>query len=134
MKLKPADPSAIKDKVIEITRIGDKVEDPELFKRIEKACLNQQAFLFVSSDGFIVLRTMAGRRLLVWVAHANNPTDRLSYFYEIERIARDISASMITFWSNRPGFKRIAPCFGFTATPSVWMNTPITVWSKKLTY
>lgn len=132
MRLKLADDSAIKKYVSEISRIGNSVNDPGLFYRIEKACLNKQAFLFVSPDGFLVLKTMAGHRLLVWVAHSFRPADRLAYFFEIERLAREISASMITFWSNRKGFLRVAPSYGYTATPSTWMNRPITVWSKTI--
>lgn len=134
MKLKTADPAAIKKYVAEITRIGNKVNDPELYNRIEKACLNQQAFLFVSHDGFLVLKTLSGRRVLIWVAYSNKPTDRLAYFFEIERLARDVSATMITFWSNRTGFHKVAPAFGFSSTQAEWMGKPICVWAKKLTY
>lgn len=132
MKLKLAEGSAIKQFATEISRIGSRANDPSLYERIEKACLNQQAFLFVSRDGFIVLKPMAGRRLLVWVAHSHTAADRLAYFYEIERLARELPASMITFWSNRRGFARIAPAFGYSATSSTWMDKPITVWSKNL--
>lgn len=132
MLLKLTDGSVIKNYSADISRIGDSVNDTDLYNRIEKACLNKQAFLFVSRDGFLVMRPMAGNRLLIWVAHSNKSTDRLAYFFEIERLAREISASMITFWSNRKGFFRIAPSYGYTATSSTWMNRPITVWSKKL--
>lgn len=134
MRLKTADPSALKNYVTEITRIGDHVNDPGLYDRIEKACLNKQAFLFVSRDGFLILKTLSGRRVLVWAAHSNRPTDRLSYFCEIERLARDVSATMITFWSNRPGFFKIAPQYGYSSTQAAWMGEPISVWAKKLNY
>lgn len=134
MNLKLAVPSAIKSRIDQINQIGDSVSDPELYSRIEKACHNKQAFLFLSCDGFVVLKPMAGKRLLIWVAHSNAPIDRVSYLYEIERFARDIHAAKLIFFSNRKGFHRVIPRFGFNAVESDWMGKPITVWSKALSY
>lgn len=132
MKLRLADSSAIKSKITEITRIGSAVNDPKLYQRIEEACLNKQAFLFVSQEGFVVLKPVAGPGVLIWVAHSSKVTDRLSYMYELERFARDINAKHLTFWSNRKGFARVIPQYGFSGTSANWMGKPITVWTKKL--
>lgn len=132
MKLRLADPSAIKSKVAEISRIGANVNDPTLYQRIEEACLKQQAFLFVSQECFVILRPTTGPGVLIWVAHSNKAVDRLCYIYEIERFARDINAKHLTFWSNRKGFSRVIPRYGFEARPAEWMGKPITVWTKKL--
>jgi len=129
-KLRLSDPALIDGYVSEITSIGESVNDPQLFNRIQKACLNKQAFLFVSRDGFVVLKPMAGKRLLIWVACSFLHTNRLSYLYEIERFARDIDARILVFWSNRRGFNRLS--LGFSSVESEWMGRPITVWSKHL--
>jgi hypothetical protein len=134
MKLKLADPTAINTKFAEIKKIGDSVNDPDLYSRIEKACHNKQAFLFISADVFVVLKPMAGKRLLIWVACSNTPVDRVSYLFEIERFARDIHAERLVFYSNRKGFHKVIPRYGFNAVDSEWMGKPITVWSKALSY
>jgi len=132
MKLRLADPSAIKSKAAEITRIGASVNDPNLYRRIEEACLKKQAFLFVSQECFVILKPTAGPGVLVWIAQTYKAVDRLGYLYEMERFARDISAKHLTFWSNRKGFSKIIPQYGFVAKPAEWMGSPITVWTKKL--
>lgn len=134
MKLRLADPAAIKSKVAEISRIGSSVNDPNLYQRIEEACLNKQAFLFLSQDGFVILKPVSGPGVLVWVAHSYSAVDRLSYIYEIERFAREIDAKHLTFWSNRKGFFKIIPQYGFTSLSAQWMGEPITVWSKRIIY
>lgn len=131
-KLRLANPTAIKDKAAEINRIGASINDPKLFKRIEEACLNQQAFLFVSPDGFLVLKPVTGPGVLVWAAHSIRKTNRLTYFFEIEQFARDINAQHVTFLSRRKGFHKIAPLYGYSPRPDVWMERPITVWIKHL--
>lgn len=134
MKLRLVDPGRITGYQKQITNIGNSVNDLNLYDRISKACLNKQAFLFVSLDGFVVLKPMSGKRLLIWVAFTFKAVSRIAYMREIERFGRDIEANSLMFWSCRPGFRKIIKPFGFESTESEWMGTPITVWSKQLTY
>src|SRR5690554_3944953 len=126
MKLHLVDPSTINSKTAEISRIGAAVNDSNLFSRIQEACLSKQVFLFMSKDGFVVLKPVTGPGVLIWVAYSAKKTDRLSYLYELERFAHDINAKHLTFWSNRKGFQKIIPQFGFIARPAKWMDRPIT--------
>lgn len=132
MRLRLAAAEAIKSKVAEISRIGESVNDPGLYQRIEEACLKKRAFLFVSQDGFLVLLPVAGPGVLIWVAHSHDAVDRPLYSGEIDALAKDIDAKQISFWSNRKGFHRIAPRYGYTSRPDVWMGKPITVWTKNI--
>jgi hypothetical protein len=132
MKLRLSDPFVIDAYQKQITCIGSEVNDHTLFERIKEACLKKRAFLFVSEDGFVVLAPDVDQGVLIWAAHSIRATNRLRYLQEIERLALDIGVNQVIFWSNRKGFHKIAPPFGFSATPSIWMGTPITLWMKKI--
>lgn len=132
MNLRLSDPSRLREFKCHIKTLGNSVNDLTLFERILEACLNQRAFLFVSDDGFFVLKPEVDQGVLIWVAQSFAATDKHYYFAEIEHLARLIGVNRITFWSNRKGFHKIAPRFGFTGTPSIWMGMPITIWIKPL--
>ena len=132
MQMTLADPRTITTKAAEITRIGDRVNDPSLYHRIEQACLNRRAFLFVADAGFVVVKPVPGPGLLVWVAHADRPADQERYQAFIEQLASDIGGRFIRFLSNRRGFKRLAWRLGYVPAPGLWQGHPITIWTKTL--
>lgn len=134
MLLQLQDPKDIERYAGPIRSIGDEANDHDLYDRIQEALHERRAFFFESPDGFAVLKPMAYRKLLVWVAWSRHSCDRGLYGDEIEQLARDIEADSLEFWSNRRGFHRIAPHFGYRPTESEWCGQPITIWRKRLEY
>lgn len=112
-----------------IDEIGLSVSDPNLFSRIHEACQKEQAFLFCAPDCFIVLRPMEFG-VLAWVGASFTSTNRKLVMADIDQLCRDISSKTLFFYSNRKGFARIAPGFGFSQFNDVWMGKPITRWVK----
>lgn len=118
-----------------IDKIGHRIKDPEFFETIAKACLNQQAFLFVGHEGFAVLKPIFRNELpgtLIWVAHSTTSTNRAEYLQEFEGLAHAIDSTFIELWTVRQGFQRVLPAHGFTSRPDMWCDHPITVWTKQL--
>jgi|GEM_PF-3234068 len=112
--------------------IGGSVNDPDLFKTIEKACCRKQAFLFEVQEGMVVVRPVGESGLLLWVAYTRDKADLAGYQFELERMARFINATYIELWSIRKGLYRILPKFGYTPRFEKYKETPITVWKKTL--
>ena len=99
MNLRLATPSRIQDCKYQITKIGNAVNDPEMFERVKEACLDRRAFLFVGPEGFTVLKPIAGPAVLSWCSHTNRRADLFMYQQEIERLSRMIQAEWIEFWT-----------------------------------
>lgn len=114
-----------------INRIGERVNDPDLFKNIKEACLNKRAFFFAFEKGFFVLRPRPGA-VLVWVAASYSPANRLAVQSIIEDLVREIGGQCIEFWTVRPGFNRVARSLGYSPAPDIWRGVPVTVWRKNL--
>ena len=113
-----------------IIAIGRTVNDADLFKNIQKACREKQAFLFSEKDSFVVL-TFKNTSLFIWAAWSSIPRCMDLYTPMFEQMGRDIGATQIEFWSVRKGFfKRLSQ--DWSHQQSTWNETPITVWTKPL--
>jgi hypothetical protein len=111
----------------QIRKIGNRVNDPNLFQRIQEACHKKQAFLFSSQSSFFVL-TFKANRVLVWVLHAFERVDLVECFTEIRTLAHEVNAQGMEFWTNRKGFSKTAIPIGFNHYETKWCDKPITVW------
>lgn len=99
----------------QIQQIANDISDPELTREIIEACRLEQAFLFLTGKGFVVLKPIVEngtRRILIWIAYSK---DDLSahYISEIEKLGILIDAQELEFWTKRKGFLRLAPKLGF---------------------
>ena len=90
--------------------------EPELPMRIYDACLNQQAFLFVRTGAWCVLKPVVEGDevgVLIWAAWSGRPDGMVQYTDFIKQRAREIDARWIRFHTVRAGFIRVAPRFGW---------------------
>ena len=74
-----------------IDKIAEKAHDPELYTGIDKACSNEWAFLFLASDGFIVLQPRYQREIIyldVTVAHCTSGNAIPKYLPFIIKLAK----------------------------------------------
>lgn len=129
MRFRLSDSDSLKQFEKQINDVGFSVNDPALFERIQKACLNQQAFLFIAPDCFAVLKPMSDQ-VVIWAGCSSSKTNHNDIAADLDRLAADVSAKRLIFFSNRTGFFRIAPRFGFSPFPDEWMGKPITRWVK----
>jgi hypothetical protein len=129
MKLRLADPARIDLYATQIAEIGASVKDSDLFNRVKKACLDQQAFLFYSSECFVVLKPIEDS-VLAWVGAALGAVNRDCFMDDLDQLCKDIAATRVFFYSNRSGFSRVAKKFGFSSSPSIWMGEPVLMWER----
>lgn len=132
MRLVLAKPDKVSNYENELKAIGSKVNDPDLFERIRKACLNRRAFLFEGPEGFTVLRPITGPAVLSWASYTREKADLATYQKEVELLSKEIGAKWIEFWTVRPGFKRVATKLGYTSREDTWKGVPVTVWKKMI--
>jgi hypothetical protein len=100
-----------------IYRIGKLANDPDLFNSIDKACSHERAFLFLSPDGFFVLRPRYRSEspfVELSVAHCQGGNGIIRYQPHIITLARKGKAKFIEFLTARKGLDRIAPRHGWT--------------------
>ncbi|WP_299076504.1 hypothetical protein [uncultured Paraglaciecola sp.] len=99
-----------------ITRIGNIANDPHLYQKIDKACSNERAFLFLIPDGFFVLWPRYINRvpyIEVTVASCHGGNAMIRYQHHIKRLAEKGNASFIEFLTARKGFDKLAPKHGW---------------------
>ncbi|MEC4724254.1 hypothetical protein HWQ46_01665 [Shewanella sp. D64] len=99
-----------------IDHIGKSADDPNLYDSIDKACSNEQAFLFLSRDGFFVLRPRYRRGstfVELSVAHCQGGNGIIRYQPHIITLARKGKAKFIEFLTARKGLDRVAPRHGW---------------------
>lgn len=113
----------------DIDAIGVSVNQPNLYFDVKEACLKKRAFLFSSDDGFCILKPNVDG-VLVWVARSVHPVDWKYYLAIFDQLACLVNAPSLYFITTRKGFFRVAPQFGFSPSPSVWMDKPVTLWKK----
>lgn len=117
-----------------ITRLGETMNDPQLYARVYWACSAERAFLFESDECFVVLRPLGSGGLWIWLAESRRPVDRHYYLTELVHLARTIEAAFLGFGSDRPGFHRVAPALGFQPEPVEYRGLPMTLWRLPLEY
>jgi len=99
-----------------IERIGKVADDHDLFTNIDKACSNEQAFLFLSPDGFMVLRPrhQSGEPYIeITVASCHGGNAVIRYQNLIAELARRGNAKFIEFLTVRKGCEKVAPRHGW---------------------
>lgn len=116
-----------------VDEIADTVSDPNLYHNIQQSLASSGAFLFMASEGFVVLKPIRDNGILIWVAHRHTyETEAKEFQIEIERLASWLNAKYLQMWSVRKGWFRILPAWGYTHRPNTWYGKPITVWEKQL--
>lgn len=96
------------------------------------ALQNNQAFLFDSKDGFVVLKPKVKNKsliCLVWCAWSKSGNAISKYQSQIEEISIYVGAKDLEFWTKRPGFKRVAPKFNYQL---INHEDGYDIWSKTL--
>lgn len=99
-----------------ITRIGKTASDPHLYLEIDKACLNEQAFLFLAPDGFVILRPRYQNKtefIQVCIASCHGGNALTRYLPHIISLAKRGKAQFIEFQTARKGFNKAAPKQGW---------------------
>lgn len=99
-----------------IDDIGLKANDLKLYTNIDKACSNEWAFLFLASDGFIVLRPRLQfdtSYIEITVAYCHGGNAPLRYQSSIIKLALQGNAKFIEFLTVRKGVERVAPAYGW---------------------
>ena len=103
-----------KAQILSISRLcGDK----NLFDDIDKACSDERAFLFVASDGFIVLRPRHQRQqtyIDVPVAYCKGGKALERYQPTVIQLAQMGNAEFVQFYTARKGFDRLAKRLGWS--------------------
>lgn len=87
-----------------------KADVPWTLSEIRDACRNEQAFLFVAHEGFVIVRPESAAgipRLFVWAAYGLGGGLIAKYQPFIEHLARDMGARSIRFHSTRRGYERL---------------------------
>lgn len=115
-----------------IDKIAVKAHDPELYTNIDKACSNEWAFLFLASDGFIVLQPRYQREIIyldVTVAHCTSGNAIPKYLPFIIKLAKKGAAQFLRFYTTRKGFFKAAPKHGWF---HVGYHRKFAVWRYKL--
>jgi len=113
-----------------ITRIGNIANDPHLYKKINEACSNEWAFLFLAPDGFVVLwpRIINNDAYIeVTIASCHGGNAIIRYQPHIIELAKRGNASFIEFLTARKGFNKVAPLYGWRRAGErkslkVWRN------------
>jgi hypothetical protein len=126
-----ADPSKISSKRHEIDKIGRAAQDPELFTRVQKACLNRRAFLLVSDSypNAFSIWLPQGDHVLLWVTYSDCKLDMHACLQQAVSMTTEIGLNKIVFYSVRKGFFRTAKKLGFTPSDSTWNGAQITQWA-----
>lgn len=113
-----------------ITRIGNIANDPNLYKKINEACSNEWAFLFLAPDGFVVLWPRIAQNkayIEVTIASCHGGNAMIRYQPHIVALAKRGNASYIEFLTARKGFNKVAPFHGWRLSRErkglkVWRN------------
>lgn len=133
MRLKYTDSSCELARACRIIRILEKqYQAPGEEASIKKACLNQQAFLFVDSNTFAVLKPVIEAEkngVLIWAAHSDSLHPIEEYQSDIEALSKAIKAEFLFFITRRPGFRRLAKRLGYTLQSN---SNGIQRWRKPL--
>lgn len=109
-----------------LARINAHEPEPIGVDALFDLCAQERAFLFVGRDGeFVVLYPQFDhlfRRRTVLIVAAYSPFgDAVSLHKDaIDRLARDIGAESIEFYTTRKGFARVAPSVGYELTHHVY--------------
>lgn len=132
MKLYWAAPAQLNEYQPQIRRIGERVNDPELFERIMEELYQTRAFLFKPKTDpcCIVLRPVQGPGVLIWVAVSAGRCDWRRYALEIDLLARKIGAEFSECLSVRAGFAKKMPPLGYKPAPTQWNGVDVTRWRK----
>lgn len=99
-----------------ITRIGNIANDPNLYQKINEACSNEWAFLFLAPDGFVVLWPRIAHNkayIEVTIASCHGGSAMIRYQPHIIELAKRGNASFIEFLTARKGFNKVAPFHGW---------------------
>jgi hypothetical protein len=93
-----------------IEQVGIKGNSPNIYKIIDEACSNEWAFLFLSPDGFVILRPRHSKVTYLELLFAyNKSTNSLStYTPALVSIAHSINAEYLEFITFRKGMNRVA--------------------------
>ena len=99
-----------------ITRIGNIANDPHLYQKLNEACSNEWAFLFLAPDGFFILwpRHLDNQTYIeITVASCHGGNAMIRYQPHIIELAKRGNASFIEFLTARKGFNKAAPRHGW---------------------
>jgi hypothetical protein len=115
-----------------IDEIGVKANDPELYANIDKACSNEWAFLFLASDGFIVLQPRYQRQIIyidITAAHFTDGNAIPKHLPFLVMLAKKGNAQFIRFYTVRKGAEKVAPKYGWE---KLGYHRNLAVWRYKL--
>lgn len=95
-----------------LTEVKKKAPAEWSAKEVLKECEEGKAFLFVSSEGFCILKPNAcpPAAVHIWIAYgeSSSNTSLISkYNNQVEQLARAIGATRLTFNSTRKGYRRL---------------------------
>lgn len=115
-----------------IDRIGALANDKDFYTNIDKACSNEWAFLFLSPDGFVILRPRYQREVNyidVVAAHCYESNAIYKYLPFILTLARKGQAQFLRFYTVRKGFDKVALKHGFN---KAGYHRNFAIWRYKL--
>ncbi|MGR3982460.1 hypothetical protein [Pseudoalteromonas sp. 1181_04] len=115
-----------------ITRIGNIANDPDLYQKINEACSNEWAFLFLAPDGFVVLWPRIANNkayIEVTIASCHGGNAMLRYQPHIIELAKRGTAAFIEFATARKGFNKVAPLNGWQRGGA---RDDLTIWRNYL--
>jgi hypothetical protein len=102
--------SSYRDKIKpKIDKIGLRADYHELFTYIDKACSDEQAFLFLANDGFIVLRPRIRQKIPyieISLAYCDGGNAIARYQSSVIELAKKGDAEYLQFTTVRKGYKR----------------------------
>jgi len=97
-----------------IDDIGDRCGKETLVQEIKSSCHNGKAFLFIAIDGFVVLKPLPDKGVLVWVAYCEGGNAFERYHESINELADVVSAQFLECWTVRKGMSRTLPKYGWS--------------------
>jgi len=115
-----------------IDKIGLKASEPELYTNIDKACSNEQAFLFLVHDGFFILRPRYQRQITYMdlvVGYSEGVNAMVKYLPVLISLAKQGEAQFLRFYSVRKGFDKVALRYGWFKRG---YHRQYTIWQYKL--
>ncbi|WGY45224.1 hypothetical protein [Vibrio sp. ABG19] len=99
-------------------------------ENVDRALLNRKAFLFLSPDGFLVLKPFDGDKVCIMFAYSFVQGATTKYQPEIERLCRQIGAKQLVFCTALgKAFARVSKRLGYQL---VEKNGHISTWLKEL--
>jgi hypothetical protein len=116
----------------QIDRIGELANDKDFYTNIDKACSNEWAFLFLSPNGFLILRPRHNQQVSyidVVAAHCHEGDAISKYLPFVLTLAKKGQAQYLRFYTVRKGFNKVALNHGFT---KVGFHHKFAVWRYKI--